>query len=113
MMGSLTFYLIAFFGIISSVVPLFFGIQKVSSASGYGDVAIIAVAVYAAQAVLGIVFSAIATGGMSLAMLSAGLGFLSSTFFGIIVFGAICGFLTAFGILAASYMIFVQPDGEL
>jgi hypothetical protein len=76
-------------------------------------VAIIALAVYAAQAALGIVFSAIATGGMSLALLSAGFGLLTSAFVGFIIFGAICGFLTAFGILAACYLSFVQPDGEL
>ena len=111
-MLGITFYLSAILMAVSSLVPLVTGIYFVRNSYNYAGVALLALFVFIAQGVLGFLVAGLITGGASFRMLFTSLNFLGSAFAFPAIFSLLVGYLSAFAVLAACYMFFVESNGE-
>jgi hypothetical protein len=112
MFGGVIFYCITLLGVVFSVLPMFFGMHYLRGASSYGAVAVIALAVYASQALLTVLLTLLLSGAFMGSSFGFGINMLWAFASPILVFGIICSYLTTFGILASAYFVFGHADGE-
>jgi hypothetical protein len=106
-------YILAF-----SVLPVFFGMRYLRRSASYGEVAVIALVVYIALTVFTVVFPALgivmvlgSPAGGKMSMISSMI--MNAVINPLIIFGLICSYLKVFGILASTYFVFIQAEGEI
>jgi hypothetical protein len=93
-----------------SLAPLLTGIFFVRRCSGYFEIALLALAVFVCQSLLGMVAAGLLGGIGFMSTISMIWGMANSLMGVLFVVGVLSSFISAFAVLACCYFVFVQSD---